>query len=72
MSANTLENICENMLTHVHKVIHLVVGTFEQGLEASPAPCTEKIGLHWSDQMLASTRSARLVSGSSEDTGVGL
>ena len=31
MSANTLENVCENMLTHVHKVIHLVVGTFEQG-----------------------------------------
>jgi hypothetical protein len=27
----TLENVCENMLTHVHKVIHLVVITFEQG-----------------------------------------
>ena len=27
------------MLTHVHKVIHLVVGTFEQGLETSPAEC---------------------------------
>ena len=26
------------MLTHVHK-IHLVVGTFEQGLETSPAEC---------------------------------
>ena len=25
------------MVTHVHKVIHLVVGTFEQGLETSPA-----------------------------------
>ena len=25
------------MITHVHKVIHLVVGTFEQGLETSPA-----------------------------------
>ena len=24
------------MLTHVHKGIHLVVGTFEQGLETSP------------------------------------
>ena len=24
------------MLTHVHKVIHSVVGTFEQGLETSP------------------------------------
>ena len=39
-------NICENMLTHVHKVIHLVVGTFEQGLETSPAPYKEKIGVH--------------------------
>ena len=27
------------MLIHVHKVIHLVVGTFEQGLETSPAEC---------------------------------
>ena len=27
------------MLTHVHKVIHLVVGTFEQGLETSPVEC---------------------------------
>ena len=27
------------MLTHMHKVIHLVVGTFEQGLETSPAEC---------------------------------
>ena len=34
-----LKNICENMLTHVHKVIHLMVGTFEQGLETSPAEC---------------------------------
>ena len=39
MSANTLENVCENMLTQVHKVIHLVVGTFEQGLETLPAEC---------------------------------
>ena len=31
MSANTLENVCEKLLTHVHKVIHLVVSTFEQG-----------------------------------------
>ena len=49
------------MLTHVHKVIHLVVGTFEQGLETSPAPYTEKTGVHrmtgrwWcNDQMLGS------------------
>ena len=27
------------MLTHVHKVIHLVVGTFKQGLETSPVEC---------------------------------
>ena len=27
------------MLTHVHKVIHLVVGTFEQGLETSSMEC---------------------------------
>ena len=27
------------MPTHVHKVILLVVGTFEQGLETSPAEC---------------------------------
>jgi hypothetical protein len=31
VSANTLENICENMLTHVHKVKHLVVSIFDQG-----------------------------------------
>ena len=39
MECNTLENIDENMLTYVHKVIHLVVGTFEQGLETSLAEC---------------------------------
>ena len=27
------------MLIHVHKVIHLVVGTFKQGLETSPTEC---------------------------------
>ena len=27
------------VLTHVHKEIHLVVGTFEQGLETSPVEC---------------------------------
>ena len=27
------------MLTHVLKVIHLVVGTFEQGLETSSVEC---------------------------------
>ena len=34
-----LKMFCENMLTHVHKVIHLVVGTFEQGLGTSPVEC---------------------------------
>ena len=28
------------MPTHVHKEIHLVVGTFEQGLETSPVECS--------------------------------
>ena len=27
------------MLTHVHKVTHLMIGTFEQGLETSPTEC---------------------------------
>ena len=34
-----LKNVYENMLTYVHKVIHLVVGTFEQGLGTSPVEC---------------------------------
>ena len=34
-----LKNVYENMLTHVHKVVHLVVGTFEQGLGTSPVEC---------------------------------
>jgi hypothetical protein len=33
VSANTLENICENMLTHVHNMIHLVVSIFDKGGE---------------------------------------
>ena len=32
------------MLTHVHKVIHLVVGTFEQWLETSSAECGQSDG----------------------------
>ena len=36
---NPLKNVCENILTHVHKVIQLVVDTFEQGLETSSAEC---------------------------------
>ena len=68
------------MLTHVHKMIHLVVGTFEQGLETSPAdsptvppvPCTEKTGFHRVHRTLASTGPVRPVSVSGEDVGVGL
>ena len=68
------------MLTHVHKVIHLVVGTFEQGLRTSSvdsptvplAPYTEKIEVTVSDRTLVSKGPACLVSRSSEDAGVGL
>ena len=66
------------MLTHVHKVIHLVVGTFEQGLETSPsptvptAPSAEKTGFHRVHRMLVSTGPERPVNRSSEDAGVGL
>ena len=49
------------MLTHVHKVIHLVVGTFEQGLGTSPAPYTEKTDVTVSDQTLVSVGPARPV-----------
>ena len=34
-----LKMFVKKMLTHVHKVIHLVVGTFEQGLETSLVEC---------------------------------
>ena len=68
------------MLTHVHKVIHLVVGTFEQGLETSPvdnptvppALYTEKTKVTVSDQTLSSVGPARPVSRSYKDAGVGL
>ena len=39
-----LKTFYENMLTHVHKVIHLVVGTFEQGLGTSPVECGQSDG----------------------------
>ena len=75
-----LKMFCENMLTHVHKVIHLVVGTFEQGLGTSPAdspmvppmPYKEKMEVTVSDQTLVSEGPARPVSRSSEDASVGL
>ena len=39
-----LKMFCENMLTHVHKVIQLVVGTFEQRLETSLVECEQSDG----------------------------
>ena len=37
-----LKMFMKNMLTHVHKVIHLVVGIFEQGLGTSPTECSSE------------------------------
>ena len=66
------------MLTHVHKVIHLVVGTFEQGYDTSPAECsadsptvppvpkTKKMKVTVSDRTLVSVGRARPVSSNSE------
>ena len=54
------------MLTHVHKVIHLVVGTFQQGLETSPVLFIEKTKVTISDQTLVSVGPARPVSSSCE------
>ena len=48
----------------MHKVIHLVVGTFEQGLETSPVLFTEKTKVTESDRTLVSVGPARPVSGS--------
>ena len=59
-------NVCENMLTHVHKVIHLVVDTFEQGLETSPVLFTEKTKVTVSDRTLVSVGPACPISGNSE------
>ena len=52
------------MLTHVHKVIHLVVDTFEQGLGTSPVLYTEKMEVTVSDRTLVSVGPMRPVSGS--------
>ena len=60
------------MLTHVHKVIHLVVGTFEQQLETSPALYTENTEVTVSDRMLVLEGPACPISRSNEDVGVGL
>ena len=45
----------------MHKVIHLVVGTFEQGLETSPAPYIEKTEVTVSDWTLVSVGPAHPV-----------
>ena len=50
----------------MHKVIHLVVGTFEQGLKTSPVPYIEKTEVTVSDRTLVSVGPAHPVSGSSE------
>ena len=60
------------MLTHMHKVIHLVVGTFEQELGTSPvdsptvppALYIEKMEVIVSDRMLVSVEPVCPVSGS--------
>ena len=52
------------MLTHVHKVIHFMVGTIEQGKETPPASCTKKIGFHRVHRTQVSTGLERPVSGS--------
>ena len=49
-----------------------MVGTFEKGLETSPAPCTKKTGFHRVHQTLVSTGPERPINGSCEDAGVGL
>ena len=59
------------MLTHVHKVIHLLVGTFEQGLGTPPAPYIEK-KVTVSDRTLVSEGPTRPVRRTSEDASIGL
>ena len=56
----------------MHKVIHLVVGTFEKGFKTPSAPYIEKTEVTISDRMLASIGMARSVRRSSEDASVGL
>ena len=51
----------------MHKVIHLVVGTFEQGLGTSPAECppvSDRTEVTVSDRTLVLVGPARPVSGS--------
>ena len=58
------------MLTHVHKVIHLVVGTFEARVKKIEV---KRSWSRWSqsDRTLVSDEPTRLVSCNSEDAGVG-
>ena len=41
----TLKMFMKNMLTHVHKVIHLVVGTFDQGRSGGALKGEETVGI---------------------------
>ena len=67
------------MLTHMHKVVHLVVGIFEQGLRTSPveylmvpsALYTKKTEVTVSDRTLALV-GQRPISRSYKDAGVSL
>ena len=58
------------MLTHVHKVIHLVVGTFEARVKKIEV---KRSWSRWSqsDRTLVTEEPARPVSCNSEDAGVG-
>ena len=58
------------MLTHVHKVIHLVVGTFEVRVKKIEV---KRSWSRWSqsDRTLVTEEPARPVSCNSEDAGVG-
>ena len=49
------------MLTYVHKVIHLVVGIFEQGFETPLAHCREKMEVTVSDRTPVSVGPVRPV-----------
>jgi hypothetical protein len=60
VSANILKNVCENMLTHVHKVKHLVVSTFEQGWRSWRRGGTV---FHWPDSGHGATKLGTSASG---------
>ena len=65
-----LKTFVKNMLIHVHKVIHLVVGTFEARVKKIEV---KRSWSRWSqsDRTLVSEEPARPVSCNSEDAGIG-